>query len=97
MEPYIMLQKGSAFEVRRYSISGELLGTLTLDQQNCRPMSRSIYVDRPGDVYSMCVNEQGATITRYAMTDAQGQALPLFDELVTTAPWSPASLQATPG
>jgi hypothetical protein len=97
MEPYILVQNGSVSKVRRYSVSGELRGTLILDQQGCRPMSRSIYVDRPGDVYVMCASAEGATITRYALTDADGQALPLFDQLVTTAPWSPASLQAAPG
>lgn len=97
MEPYLLVQKDTVAEVRRYSVQGHLLGTLVLDQRNCRPTAGSVYVDRPGDVYVMCVNDNGATITRYAITDGDGQALPLFDRLVTTAPWSPAILQAAPG
>ncbi len=84
MEPYVLVEQDTGSEVRRYSIQGHLLCTLSLDQQHCRPMARSIYVDRPGDVYVMCVNDSGAMITRYAMTD-DGHALPLFEQLVTTA------------
>lgn len=97
MEPYILVKRGTIAEVQRFSVDGQLLGTLTMDLAGCRAVPRGIYVDRPGDIYTMCVGEQGVSIKHYVMTDAQGQPLPRFDQLVQNAPWSPGSLQSAPG
>jgi hypothetical protein len=97
MEPYIVVSRGPATEVRRYNVTGELLGVLSLDRAGCRPATRGVYVDRPGDVYTMCVDEQGITIKQYSMVDAQGQPLARFEQLVEAAPWSPGNLQSAPG
>lgn len=97
MEPYILAAGDTTAEVQRFNVAGQLLGTLTLDLSGCRPVPRGVYVDRPGDIYTMCVGDQGVSIKRYVMTDAQGQPLPRFDQLVQSAPWSPGSLQSAPG
>lgn len=97
MEPYTLVTRGTIAEVQRFSVDGQILGTLTLDRGGCRAIPRGVYVDRPGDIYTMCVGEQGVSIKRYVMTDAQGQPLPRFDQLVQSAPWAPGSLQSAPG
>ncbi len=97
MQPYIAISAGGLTEIRRFDVQGNLLGTLTVDQRGCRAAARSLYIDRPGAVYSMCVSDGGVTIQRYVMADAAGTPLPLFSALVTTAPWSPGNLQASPG
>ncbi|HEY0734920.1 MAG TPA: hypothetical protein VGD69_08420 [Herpetosiphonaceae bacterium] len=97
MEPYTLVTRGTTAEVQRFSVDGLLLGTLTLDLSGCRAIPRGVYVDRPGDIYTMCVGAQGVSIKHYVMTDAQGQPLPRFDQLVQNAPWSPGSLQSAPG
>lgn len=97
MEPYTLVKRGTSAEIQRFNVDGLLLGTLTLDLSGCRAIPRGVYVDRPGDIYTMCVGEQGVSIKRYVMIDAQGQPLPRFDQLVQAAPWSPGSLQSAPG
>lgn len=97
MEPYTLVTRGTKAEVQRFNVDGRLIGTLSLDLSGCRAIARGVYVDRPGDIYTMCVGEQGVSIKRYAMADAQGQPLPRFDQLVQNAPWSPGSLQSAPG
>lgn len=97
MEPYVAIQRRGSAELRRYAVDGQLLGTLTLDQSGARRALRPIYVDRPGAVYTMNVTRTGLTIQRYVMAGAGGRPLPLYSQLVTTAPWSPGSLQAAVG
>lgn len=97
MEPYTLVTRGTNAEVQRFNVAGQRLGSLTLDLSGCRAIPRGVYVDRPGDIYTMCVGEQGVSIKHYVMTDAQGQPLPRFDQLVQNAPWSPGSLQSAPG
>jgi hypothetical protein len=97
MEPYVLVKHGTSVEVQRSSVAGQLLGSLSLDLAGCRPVARGMYVDRPGDVYTMCVSDQGVTIKQYSMVDAQGQPLPRYEQLVDSAPWAPGSLQAAPG
>ncbi len=97
MELYVAAKKGESTEIRRYSPAGELMGTLSVDRNGCRPTARGIYVDRPGDVYTMCTGAGGVTVARYSMTDLVGKPLPRYNKLVTTVVWSPNSLQAAPG
>jgi hypothetical protein len=97
MEPYVQIANGTTTQVRRFSVTGDLLGSLTIDRSGCRMAARAVYVDRPGDVYGMCADDAGVTVTRYVMTDDAGSRLPLFDQLVTDAPWSPGTLQPSPG
>jgi hypothetical protein len=97
MEPYVLVKRGTNVEVQRSGVAGQLLGTLNLDLSGCRPVARGLYVDRPGDVYTMCVSDQGLTIKQYSMVDGQGQPLPRYEQLVDSAPWAPGSLQSAPG
>jgi hypothetical protein len=97
MEPYVLVKRGTNVEVQRSGVAGQLLGTLNLDLSGCRPVQRGVYVDRPGDVYTMCVSGQGLTIKQYSMVDVQGQPLPRYEQLVDSAPWAPGSLQSAPG
>lgn len=97
MEPYTVTTRESTLEVQRHSVDGQLMGAITLDRSGCRAVPRGVYVDRPGDVYTMCVGDQGVSIKRYVIVDAQGQPLPRYDQLVDRAPWAPGSLQSAPG
>ncbi|MBA3944463.1 MAG: hypothetical protein H0X37_07875 [Herpetosiphonaceae bacterium] len=97
MEPYVVANVNGLDEVRRYSLGGDLMGTLQIDQRGCRPTLRPIYIDRPGAVFTMCVSTNGLSIQRYVMHGAQGTPLPLTNVLLTNVPWSPGSLQAAPG
>lgn len=97
MQPYVAITNNGQTEVRRFEVAGKLLGTLQVDQRDCRPTLRGLYVDRPGAVYRMCVSDTGLQIDRFVMTDTSGKALPLVDQLVTSLPWSPGNLQMAPG
>jgi hypothetical protein len=97
MEPYVQITRGTVAEVQRYGVDGLLLGSISIDLAGCRQVARGIYIDRPGDVYTMCVTDTGVSIKRYVMADTQGQPLPRYEQLVDSAPWAPGSLQSAPG
>jgi hypothetical protein len=97
MEPYVAVTHGAQSEIRRYTVRGELMGTLTVDTRSTRRVLRPIYVDRPGTIFTMTVTATGVRIQRYTMTNAAGAPLPMCNQLVTTTPWSPGALQSGVG
>jgi hypothetical protein len=75
----------------RVDPEGNVVGGGFVGFSGCKRLNwRTFYIDQAGAAWSLCVNDNGATITRYDLLDLQGAPLPPApNEPSTLASWRP--------
>ena len=53
--------------------------------------AKAFYVDQAGAAWTMCVDAQGASVTRYTLQDSTGQPLPEAAKDAADVAWKPGA------
>jgi hypothetical protein len=82
---------GDAVDVWRVLPDGTTAGGAHILRGGCEGSWRTFYVDQAGAAWTMCVDGQGATITRYTLQDSNGQPLPEAARDAADVAWKPGA------
>jgi hypothetical protein len=83
--------EGDAVDVWRVLPDGAIAGGAHIETGACGTSWRNFYVDQAGAAWTMCVDGQNATITRYTLQDASGQLLPEAAREAADVAWKPGA------
>ncbi len=83
--------EGDAVDVWRVAPDGTVAGGAHVVTGSCGTSWRNFYVDQVGAAWTMCVDAQGATVTRYLLQDSNGQPLPEAAKDTADVAWKPGA------
>ena len=83
--------EGDAVDVWRVAPDGTVAGGAHIVTGSCGTSWRNFYVDQAGAAWTMCVDAQGATVTRYTLQDTSGQPLPEAATDAADVAWKPGA------
>jgi len=83
--------EGDAVDVWRVAPDGTVAGGAHVVTGSCGTSWRNFYVDQAGAAWTMCVDAQGASITRYMLQDPTGQPLPEAAKDAADVAWKPGT------
>lgn len=81
-------------DLYRLAPEGNVLGTVRIDASSCASTLRSwrsYYIDQVGTAWALCVTAGQATLTRYTLTNAEGQPLPDAAPTPADVAWKPGA------
>jgi hypothetical protein len=84
--------EGDAIDIWRVLPDGAVAGGAHIETGVCGTSWRNFYVDQAGAAWTMCVDGQSATITRYSLQDQQGRPLPDAPNEPADVAWKPGAL-----
>jgi hypothetical protein len=70
---------------------GTVAGGAQIQLEGCHLSWRQFYIDQAGSVWTMCVNDQGATVKRYTLVGPDGQPLPEASKQPADVIWRPGA------
>jgi hypothetical protein len=82
---------GEAMDVWRVLPDGTIAGGAHILRGSCGASWRTFYVDQVGAAWTMCVDSQGATVSRYSLQDSDGQPLPEAAQEAADVAWKPGA------
>jgi hypothetical protein len=85
--------EGDAVDVWRVAPDGTVAGGVHIVTGGCGTSWRNFYVDQAGAAWTMCVDAQGASVTRYMLQDLGGQLLPEAATAAADVAWKPGAQQ----
>jgi hypothetical protein len=80
-----------AVDVWRVAPDGTVAGGAHVVTGSCGTSWRNFYVDQAGAAWTMCVDAQGASVTRYTLQDSTGQPLPEAAKDAADVAWKPGA------
>jgi hypothetical protein len=83
--------EGDAVDVWRVLPGGSIAGGAHILRGTCGASWRTFYVDQAGSAWTLCVDAQGAAITRYTLLDPNGQPLPEVAKEAADVAWKPGA------
>jgi hypothetical protein len=83
--------EGDAVDVWRVMPDGTIAGGAHIVTGSCGASWRNFYVDQAGTAWTMCVDAQGASVTRYTLQDSSGQPLPAAAANAADVVWRPGA------
>jgi hypothetical protein len=83
--------EGDAVDIWRVLPDGSIAGGAHIVTGACGTSWRNLYIDQAGAAWTMCVDAQNATITRYTLQDANGQPLPEAAREAADVAWKPGA------
>jgi hypothetical protein len=83
--------QGDAVDVWRVLPDGAIAGGARIVTGSCGTSWRNFYIDQGGAAWTMCVDAQGLSITRYLLQDAAGQPLPEAAAAAADVAWKPGA------
>jgi hypothetical protein len=83
--------QGDAVDVWRVQPDGAIAGGAHIVTGSCGTSWRNFYVDQAGAAWTMCVDAQGVSITRYLLQDSAGQPLPEAAAEAADVAWKPGA------
>jgi len=83
--------EGDAVDVWRVMPDGTVAGSAHIVTGSCGASWRNFYVDQAGTAWTMCVDAQGASVTRYTLQDSSGQPLPEAAADAADVAWRPGA------
>jgi hypothetical protein len=83
--------EGDAVDVWRVAPDGTVAGGAHVVTGSCGTSWRNFYVDQAGVAWTMCVDAQSATVTRYSLQDSTGQPLPEAAKDAADVAWKPGA------
>ena len=81
-----------AVDVWRVAPDGAVDGGAHIVTGSCGTSWRNFYVDQGGAAWTMCVDAQGASVTRYTLQDTTGQPLPEAAAAAADVAWKPGAV-----
>jgi hypothetical protein len=82
-----------AVDVWRVAPDGAIAGGAHIVTGSCGTSWRNLYVDQAGAAWTMCVDAQSTTVTRYTLQDSTGQSLPEAAAAAADVAWKPGAAQ----
>jgi hypothetical protein len=82
----------NAVDVWRVAPDGTVDGGAHIVTGSCGTSWRNFYVDQAGAAWTMCVDAQGAVVTRYTLQDTSGQPLPEAATAAADVAWKPGAI-----
>ncbi|HEU5102357.1 MAG TPA: hypothetical protein VFU22_25215 [Roseiflexaceae bacterium] len=83
--------QGDAVDVWRVLPDGAVAGGAHIVTGSCGSSWRNFYIDQVGAAWTMCVDGQGVSITRYLLQDSAGQRLPEAAAEAADVAWKPGA------
>jgi len=83
--------EGDAVDVWRVNPDGKVAGGAHIVTGSCGTSWRNFYIDQAGAAWTMCVDAQGVSITRYLLQDPAGQPLPEAAAEAADVAWKPGA------
>ena len=83
--------QGDAVDVWRVMPDGIVAGGAHIVTGSCGTSWRNFYIDQAGSAWTMCVDAQGASVTRYTLQDSHGQPLPVAAADAADVVWRPGA------
>jgi hypothetical protein len=83
--------EGKAVYIWRVARDGTVAGGAHIVTGSCGTSWRNFYVDQAGAAWTMCVDAQGASVTRYTLQDSSGQPLPEAATDAADVAWKPGA------
>lgn len=83
--------EGDAVDVWRVAPDGTVAGGAHVVTGSCGTSWRNFYVDQAGAAWTMCVDAQGVSVTRYTLQDSTGQPLPEAAKDAADVAWKPGA------
>lgn len=83
--------QGDAVDVWRVMPDGAIAGGAHIVTGSCGTSWRNFYIDQAGAAWTMCLDAQGVSITRYLLQDSAGQALPEAAAAAADVAWKPGA------
>jgi hypothetical protein len=84
--------ENDAVDVWRVAPDGTVAGGAHVATGSCGTSWRNFYIDQAGAAWTMCVDGQGATVTRYTLQDSAGQPLPEAAKDAADVAWKPGAI-----
>jgi hypothetical protein len=81
-----------AVDVWRVAPDGAVDGGAHIVTGSCGTSWRNFYIDQTGAAWTMCVDAQGAAVTRYTLQDTNGQPLPEAAKDAADVAWKPGAV-----